>query len=250
MMTASTLRADDGFAFRDLNKNGRLDPYEDPRRPLRDKFRLGLFDNPYLDVDAAERIVGNAAFREAGALAQRRSIVLLKNGEAAGHRPLPLGGRPKLYVENIAPEVAGQYGDVVATPAEADAAILRLQAPYEPRNGDFLESFFHAGDMRFPAEEQARIAAIAAQLPTIVDIYLDRAAIFPEVAAASAALLVNFGASDSALLDIIFGRFAPGGKLPFELPSSLEAVLAQKEDLPYDSPNPLFPFGHGLSYEA
>ena len=49
------------------------------RRLLRDKFRLGLFDNPYVDPDAAEQIVGNPAFRAAGELAQRKSIVLLKN---------------------------------------------------------------------------------------------------------------------------------------------------------------------------
>jgi beta-glucosidase len=221
---------------------------ESVRRLLREKFRLGLFDDPYVDADAAESVVGNTAFREAGNVAQRRSIVLLKNGAEQDSPLLPIADRPRLYVENIAPEVAGEYGDVVATPAEADVAILRLQAPYEPRNGDFLESFFHAGDLRFPPAEQERIAAIAALAPTVVDIYLDRAAIFPEVAAASAALLVNFGASDAALLDVVFGRFAPGGKLPFELPSSLEAVLAQKSDVPYDSPDPLFPFGHGLTY--
>jgi beta-glucosidase len=47
---------------------------------------------------------------------------------------------------------------------------------------------------------------------------------------------------------VIFGRFAPAGKLPFELPSSMEAVRAQQSDVPYDSANPLFPFGHGLTY--
>jgi beta-glucosidase len=32
------------------------------------------------------------------------------------------------------------------------------------------------------------------------------------------------------------------------MPSSMEAVKKQKEDVPYDSENPLFPFGHGLTY--
>ena len=62
------------------------------------------------------------------------------------------------------------------------------------------------------------------------------------------ALLANYGASDAALLDVVFGKAKPGGKLPFELPSSMEAVRKQKEDLPHDSENPLFEFGHGLSY--
>jgi beta-glucosidase len=47
---------------------------------------------------------------------------------------------------------------------------------------------------------------------------------------------------------VIFGKFTPQGKLPFEIPSSVEAVLKQKEDIPYDSENPLYKFGHGLSY--
>jgi beta-glucosidase len=47
---------------------------------------------------------------------------------------------------------------------------------------------------------------------------------------------------------VVFGRAAPGGRLPFELPSSMAAVLRQRSDVPYDSGDPLFPFGHGLTY--
>ncbi|HYF63007.1 MAG TPA: glycoside hydrolase family 3 N-terminal domain-containing protein [Herpetosiphonaceae bacterium] len=219
------------------------------RRILRDKFRLGLFDDPYVDAEAAERIVGNAEFVAAGEQAQRRSIVLLKNAELAGRPALPVSGRPRLYVENINPEVAAQYGEVVAAPEAADLAILRLKTPYEPRNTLPIENFFHAGDLVFPDAEQARIAAVLAAAPTIVDIYLDRPAVIPEIAAGCAGLLGSFGASDAAVLDIVFGRVAPTGRLPFELPSSMEAVRDQKPDLPYDSADPLFPFGHGLGYE-
>jgi beta-glucosidase len=217
------------------------------RRLLRDKFRLGLFDNPYLDPDAAERVVGAAAFRAAGEEAQRRSIVLLKNGATPAGAILPARGTPKLYVENVAPEVAAAYGQVVPTVEEADLAIIRLLAPYDPREG-FLERFFHAGDLAFKPDELRRILEVLAKVPTVVDIYLDRPAVIPEIAAQSAALLANFGASDAAVLDVIFGRWAPLGKLPFELPSSVEAVQRQKEDVPYDSENPLFPFGYGLTY--
>lgn len=55
-------------------------------------------------------------------------------------------------------------------------------------------------------------------------------------------------ASDETVLDVIFGQFNPQGKLPFELPSSMQAVRKQKEDVPHDSEDPLFEFGHGLSY--
>jgi beta-glucosidase len=221
---------------------------ESARRLLRDKFRLGLFDNPYIAPDAAERIVGNATFRAAGEQAQRRSIVLLKNGATAAGAALPVRGRPKLYLENVAPEVAAGYGQIVEDIDDADLAIVRLQAPYDPRDGNFLERLFHAGDLAFKPDELGRILGILAKAPTIVDIFLDRPAVIPKIAEQSAALLANFGASDAALLDVIFGRHTPSGKLPFELPSSVEAVQRQKEDVPFDSENPLFPFGYGLTY--
>lgn len=213
------------------------------RRLLRDKFRLGLFENRYVDETAAANIAGNPAFRAAGELAQRKSLVLLKNSGL-----LPLRGRPKLYIENIKPEVAALYGEVVAEPSAADCAILRLATPFEPRNDIFLESFFHAGDLDFKEPEKSRLLTIMEETPTIVDIYLDRPAVMPEIAAACAGLVANFGAGDAAALDIIFGRFKPSATLPFELPSSMEAVRAQHPDAPHDSADPLFPYGFGLRY--
>jgi beta-glucosidase len=217
-------------------------------RLLRDKFRLGLFDHPFVDPDAAETIVGNDRFRAAGETAQRKSIVLLRNATTPLRQTLPLEGKRKLYIENMSVEVASAYGQVVSTVEEADVAVLRLHAPFELRDRLPLEAFFHAGDLSFKEEEKTRILTIMRKVPTIVDIYLDRPAVIPEIAAESAALLANFGASDAAVLDVIFGRFAPSGKLPFELPSSMEAVRKQQEDVPYDSEHPLFPFGYGLTY--
>jgi beta-glucosidase len=216
-------------------------------RLLRDKFRLGLFDDPYLDVDAAEHIAGNPAFLRAGELAQRKSIVLLKNSQIAGGTTLPLNDRLRLYVEGIDPQIAAAYGEVTAVIEQADCAILRLGAPFEPRDG-FLKSMFHQGDLDFKDAEKSRILGILARIPTIVVIYLDRPAVIPEIAEKSAALLADFGASDDAVLDVIFGRFAPSARLPFELPSSMEAVRKQEPDVPHDSERPLFAFGHGLEY--
>ena len=217
------------------------------RRLLRDKFRLGLFNDPYVDVQAAESIAGREDFVAAGELAQRRSMVLLKNGNSASGTVLPLRGKPRLYVENLAPELAGRYGQVVDTPEEADFAIIRLQTPYEKREG-FLDGLFHAGDLDFKGPDLAHIMEVCGKVSTIVDIYLDRPAVIPEITAQSIALIADFGAADSAVLDVIFGQFSPTGRLPFELPSSMEAVRAQKEDLPCDSENPLFPLGFGLTY--
>jgi beta-glucosidase len=218
------------------------------RRLLRDKFRLGLFENPYVDTVQARNIAGNKAFRASGELAQRKSIVLLKNKENNSASLLPLNGRPKVYVENVSAEVAKQYGEVVSNVEDADIAILRLKTPFEPRNSMFLESFFHAGSLEFDDVEEKRILSILEKIPTIVDIYLDRPAVIPEIAKHCAALMANFGASDAAVLDIIFGRFKPSATLPFELPSSMEAVRQQKPDVPSDSENPLFEYGFSLTY--
>ena len=215
------------------------------RRLLREKFRMGLFDNPYVDPEAAENLVGNPNFVKAGELAQRKSIVLLKNEGNI----LPLKERPKVFLENMEPKVAGKYCQVVTKMEEADFAIMHLNTPFEPREG-MLESFFHGGDLDFKGDDLAHILNICEKIPTIIDIYLERPAVIPEIAAKSAGLIANFGANEEAVLDVIFGNFNPTGKLPFELPASMDAVRAQKEDLPHDSENPVFPFGHGLSYKG
>ena len=72
----------------------------------------------------------------------------------------------------------------------------------------------------------------------------------PELATEASALLATFGVSDEALFDVLVGKFAPAGKLPFEMPSSMEAVGAQLEDVPGDSKAPLFAIGSGLTYAS
>lgn len=217
------------------------------RRLLREKFALGLFDNPYLDPEKSEKIIGQSAFREAGKLAQKKSYVLLKNSDRNGSKVLPLSGKPKIYVEGISEDIAKEYGVVVKKPENADVAILRLSTPFEKRRG-LLERFFHTGDLDFKGKEKERLLKILKTVPTIVDIYLERPAVIPEIAEKSAALLANFGAEDDVALDVIFGKHTPNGKLPFELPSSMKAVRAQREDMPSDSVNPLYEFGFGLTY--
>jgi hypothetical protein len=55
------------------------------------------------------------------------------------------------------------------------------------------------------------------------------------------ALYADFGINDDALLDVLSGQALAGGHLPFELPSSREAVAAQKSDVPHDSAQPSVP---------
>ncbi|OQR59151.1 beta-glucosidase [Streptomyces maremycinicus] len=214
---------------------------------LAEKFRLGLFDDRrFVDPDLAERIVGRADFRAAGADAQRRSVTVLKNGDAFVAPVLPLTGRPRLHVENMDPASAAAHGDVTDDPTEADFAILRLNTPFEPRPGVF-ESFFHAGRLDFPEDELKKILTLLDTVPTIVVIHLERPAVIPEIADRSAALLATYGASDEAVLDTLFGTSAPEGRLPFQLPRSMDDVRRGRPDVPHESTDPLYGFGHGLT---
>ncbi len=231
----------------DLVRSGRVDEARidaSVRRLLRDKFRLGLFDDPYVDAQAAADVVGRSEFMDLGHAAQTRSFVLLKNDRDV----LPLRGSARVYVEGLDGSVLPGSVSVADTPEDADVALVRIKAPYEPRNGNFIEALFHAGSLDFAAADIAWLLELMRRVPTVVDIYLDRAAVIPEVADGAAALLASFGATDEALLEIVLGRAAPTGALPFELPSSMESVRRQRPDVPYDSTDPLFPFGYGLAY--
>jgi len=219
---------------------------ESVKRLLRQKFQLGLFDDPYVDVIQSEKIFSDTKGKEEGEASQRRAITLLKND----NKQLPLkAGSLKIYVENVDKKVAAQYATVVDKPQDADLAIVRLNTPWYPvETNNFMARMFHHGDLDFKGTKKDSILQLLNTVPTIVDIYLDRPAVIPEINAKAKGLLADFGASDAALLDVIFGKAKPGGHLPFELPSSMEAVKNQKEDMPYDSKDPLYKFGSGLSY--
>lgn len=218
-------------------------------RILKMKFKLGLFDNPYVDANKANKIVGNEMFMAKGLLAQKKSIVLLKNDTLKNVPVLPLKPGIKIYIKNINKITASRYGNIVSKPELADIAIIRLKAPSQvlPGTGN-MGKFIPAGDLDFKDGEKDAVLGLLQRVPTIVDIYLSRPAVIPEIAASCRGLFVNFGANDEAFLEVVFGRFNPQGKLPIELPSSMDAVRKQKEDVPYDSRDPLFRFGYGLHY--
>jgi beta-glucosidase len=229
----------------DLVRSGEL-PEErldvSARRLLREKFRLGLFDAPTVDPVRAAAVVGNAEFVAAGEAAQRASVTLLKNEGL-----LPLARGTKVLVRGFDPELVARYARVVDTVEEADVALVRLHAPYEQRTTMF-ENFFHAGSLDFAKETVDEVLAVARAVPTVVQVFLDRPAILTPIAGDVAAISVDYGASAVALLDVLFGEAAPHGRLPMDLPSSMAAVEASRPDVPFDTADPLFRFGHGLSY--
>lgn len=232
----------------ELVKNGeiteeRID--ESVRRILRDKFRLGLFDDPYVEVDNADKIVGTDAYRAKGKIAQGKSTVLLKNDNL-----LPLRQGIKVFTIGMKNTSALEsYAQVVEAIEESDVLVMRIKTPFDIRDEFFLEQFFHQGRLYYSEEEKAELMDLINKKPTVLVVNLERPAILTEINEASKALFVEFGTSDEVLVDMLFGNINPTAKLPFELPSSWQSVLNQLEDVPYDSKDPLYPFGFGLSYQ-
>ena len=117
-------------------------------RLLMNSFRTGLFENPYTDPAFATAVVGNPAFMQAGAEAQLRSVVMLKN-----HGNAIQGLGEKVYVpRRFYPQSFGMFGlapgpaahwdypidrelverrglQWVDDPAEADFALVMIQEP-------------------------------------------------------------------------------------------------------------------------
>ena len=223
-------------------------------RILRVKFQLGLFDDPFVDPDEAERIVGNAEFRAEGERAQARSLTVVVNRATADddHPVLPLAadGTGRVYVEGFRAEDVAELGEVVADPAAADLALVRLGAPFEPRDDLFLEAWFHQGSLEFPPGRVYRMRRIAQQCPLVLVVNLDRPGILTPFAEFASAIVVDFGSSARAVLDVLTGRVAPEGRLPVELPRSMDAVRASREDVPSDTGDPLFAVHFGLELAA
>ena len=219
---------------------------ESARRILAVKFRLGLFDDPYVDEEAAADTVGRQDFRDAGYAAQAQSVTVLSNGGDQGATVLPLAPGLRIYAENVSSEAVARHGTPVERPEDADVAVVRLMAPFEARSDLFLESWFHQGSLDFPPGLVARLQRVAAVCPLVLDVVLDRPAVLTPLLPVATAVVGSYGTSDDALLDALTGRIEPRGRLPFDLPRSMDQVRAHPEDVPgYD--DPLFAFGHGLT---
>jgi beta-glucosidase len=116
------------------------------KRLLRNIMQVGLFENPYLDVDASNELVGSAEYMEIGYQAQLKSVVLLKNANGL----LPIKNKQKVFIPMRRTEegqnwfgapipavdeipvdldVIKQYFDIAGTPGEADYAFAFINSP-------------------------------------------------------------------------------------------------------------------------
>jgi len=95
---------------------------------MEQKFELGLFENPYVDVSRVAGFVGNAQFQAIADKAQRSALVLLENKD--GFLPLQRA-RQKVWLYGVDANVAQDFGYEIATSVEtADFAVIKASAPF------------------------------------------------------------------------------------------------------------------------
>ena len=224
---------------------------ESVRKILVNKFELGLFDNPYVDEDLIHKRVNTIENIKAGIEAQRRSIVLLENDGV-----LPLKQETKIFVDGLDKNIATEFGKLVGNIEDADIVIMYIHTVFNGNQesglnrafDNFLSTLFPNGDLNFNDEILSKVRNYSAEKDLIVVVDLNRPAILASIKDNVSGLIGTFGVEDRVIFEGLFGEFNPSGKLPFDIPSSMESVLNQKEDLPDDALNPTYRYGYGSSY--
>ena len=224
---------------------------ESVRKILVNKFELGLFDNPYVDEDMIHKRVNTIENIKAGIEAQRRSIVLLENDGV-----LPLKQETKIFVDGLDKNIATEFGKLVGNIEDADIVIMYIHTVFNGNQesglnrafDNFLSTLFPNGDLNFNDEILTKVRNYSAEKDLIVVVDLNRPAILASIKDNVSGLIGTFGVEDRVIFEGLYGEFNPTGKLPFDIPSSMESVLNQKEDLPDDALNPTYRYGYGSSY--
>ena len=249
------------------------------RRILVLKFKMGLFENPYVDEDAAEEIIGSEAHRAVAKEAAAKSFTLVKYENAVSlegqkfivagtlaedlrclssgwtaKEPVELKGTTILQaLKNKAGEENVTYiADAAEVPADlsgvtAVVVVGEKSGTHDPAWG--------ASTLEFPEEQVKLINALdkaGANVTAIV--VMNRAYVLtPVTEAADSVLLVyrpGVTCGAEAVADCLFGETEITGRLPFQIPATMESVLAQREDMPKDIENPLYEYGFGIDAEG
>jgi beta-glucosidase len=220
------------------------------RRILLLKLRMGLFENPRRpDRGAQARVVACAEHRELNLRAVRESLVLLSND---GLLPLAAGKFPKIAVvgpnaDNALAQLgdwslgSSQYGpEYGQQPRELTSTVLATLEPLGNQN-QLIEG----------------VAALGK--PFVLVLVASKPLVLPESASKAGAIVSCFNPGmrgGQALAELLFGDYCPTGKLTISYPRHVgqqplfySQVRGQHGDQYADlTQEPLFPFGHGLSY--
>ena len=221
------------------------------KKILMNKFLLGLFDNPYINENEIKNKVNTKFNIESGLDAQRKSIVLLKNDGI-----LPIKNNINIFIDGLNKEIADRYGNLVNNYKEADVVIMYIHTVFNGNQesglnrvfDNFLSTLFPDGNLNFSDEILNKAQMYSKEKNLVIVVDLNRPAILSSIKKHSSGLIGTFGVEDKIIFEALFGEFNPSGKLPFEIPSSMDSVLNQKEDLPDDSLNPTYEYGYGISY--
>ena len=246
-------------------------------RTLTELFQQGMFENPYADPQKAAEVVATKSDWAEAALVHRKSVVLLKNQGVLPLTEDKLAGK-KVYAEAFAKKAEAAEAATKALremltgvtltedPAQADYAILMVS----PSSGEYFNAtpgyleldicedktvcnVDKSGKPMAETHQETtlaganRIPGIAAAVhanggKVIANINFPLAWMVGNVEKYADALTAGFDTYPSATLDVIFGRFAPTGKLPITLPRgdevlavNAEGVCASPNDVPgYD----------------
>lgn len=258
--------ADPALLLKTVNDSAQHLPYVDASvlLLLKELFQLGLFENPYVDETQASIITGNSEFQKEADIAQRKSIVLVRNENKA----LPLKAKTKIYFEiyakpygkpiteggEVYSDTSYHHFEFVQTPDEADVILLWLKPamrPLFPADSTPLKL-----SLSQCAVDIAYVNKLTAKKPTVLAINFSNPFVLDEVYNNNtkknfSAILATFGNTPKALLDVVSGNFSPSGKLPVSIPASEAAVEKSKEDVPgymEQKDYALFKFGEGMSY--
>ena len=226
------------------------------KKILINKFDLGLFDNPFVDEDCVKYKVGTAENLRKGLVAQKKSIVLLKNEIFQNNTVLPLKKNIEIFADGFEKDVFKEYCKVTDNPTDADYIIVQLKTVFngnQPSGIDrpidnFLSTLFPNNDLNYDDKIIKKLKKYSLMSKLIIVVDLNRPAILTEIEKLSHGLIGVFGVFDKIVVEVIFGDFNPTGKLPFDIPSSMAEVNEQFSDVPDDTRNPIFRYGHGLGY--
>jgi beta-glucosidase len=108
------------------------------------------------------------------------------------------------------------------------------------------------GELDFILETAENIGG----LPLVVVVAANSAMVFNEFESEAEAIVLSFGTSDAAFLEIVAGTYCPNGLLPIQMPANMETVETQLEDVPFDmechvdSDGNTYDFGFGLNWNG
>ncbi|MFE9691876.1 glycoside hydrolase family 3 protein [Micromonospora sp. NPDC005806] len=239
------------------------------RALLTEMFALGLFENPYVDPQLAQKIAESPRSQAKADEAHRKSIVLMRNDQDL----LPLTdanvATTRLYVEVVTgtnaaaqtaalKELIGETDPtvrIVDNLAEATAALVWVRPnTYEISDTEGVSIELNANT----GVDVARVREIEATVPTILAINMVNPWVINEIEPDAAAVVATFNVKADALVDVLRGRFNPTGRLPLTVPKNSAAVENNASDVPgyaeafdYAYTNRAgddYTFGFGLSY--